>query len=76
MTKITITSQKKNTTMPGMAYPATDLVLATGVSYPAKADLFGGQRQVRATGGSERGGAARTPTGAAKRGFPVSRRAG
>jgi len=44
MTKITITSQKKNTTMPGMAYPATDLALATGVSYPVKAYLFGGER--------------------------------
>ena len=29
-----MTTQKKNTTMPGMAYPATSLVLATAVSYP------------------------------------------
>jgi len=34
MTKITTTNQKKNTTMPGMAYPATDLALATDLSYP------------------------------------------
>jgi hypothetical protein len=34
MTRITTTSQKKNTTMPGIEYPATDLALATGASYP------------------------------------------
>ena len=32
--------QKKNTTMPGMACPATVLVLATAVSYPPAQALF------------------------------------
>jgi hypothetical protein len=50
MTKITTTSQKKNTTIPGIAYPATDLALATCASYPAKADLFGGKRRLRLPG--------------------------
>jgi hypothetical protein len=45
MAKITTTSQKKNTTIPGMAYPATDLALATGLSYPGGTDLFGGKRR-------------------------------
>ena len=40
MTRITITSQKKNTTMPGIAYPATVLALATGASYPGLSWLF------------------------------------
>jgi hypothetical protein len=35
MTRITTTSQKKNTTIPGMTYPATLLDLATASSYPA-----------------------------------------
>jgi hypothetical protein len=39
MAKITTTNQKKNTTMPGMAYPATVLALATGPSYPVPPDL-------------------------------------
>lgn len=34
MAKITTTSQKKNNTIPGIAYPATLLVLATSASYP------------------------------------------
>ncbi len=34
MARITTTTQKKNTTMPGMAYPATVLALATAPSYP------------------------------------------
>lgn len=34
MAKMTTTTQKKNTMIPGMAYPATALVLATAVSYP------------------------------------------
>jgi hypothetical protein len=46
MTKITTTNQKKNTTMPGMAYPATDLALATGLSYPGETDLFRSKRRV------------------------------
>jgi ABC-type nickel/cobalt efflux system permease component RcnA len=41
MAKITTTNQKKNTTMPGMAYPATVLALATTASYPQPFDLFG-----------------------------------
>ena len=40
MARMTTTSQKKNTTMPGIAYPATSLVLATGPGYPAVPDLF------------------------------------
>ncbi len=40
MTRITITSQKKNTMMPGTAYPATVLALATAASYPPQRDLF------------------------------------
>lgn len=40
MAKMTATSQKKNMTMPGMAYPATSLVLATAPGYPAQPDLF------------------------------------
>ena len=41
MARTTTTSQKKNTTMPGMAYPATVLVLvATAASYPGPPDLF------------------------------------
>jgi hypothetical protein len=39
MAKITTTNQKKNTTMPGMAYPAIVLALATGLSYPVPPDL-------------------------------------
>jgi hypothetical protein len=41
MARMTTTTQKKNTTMPGMEYPATDLVLATGASYPEPRELFG-----------------------------------
>ena len=41
MAKIMTTSQKKNTTIPGMAYPATSLVLATTPGYPARPDLCG-----------------------------------
>jgi len=42
MARITTTTQKKNTTMPGMAYPATVLALATATSYPPPPGLFGG----------------------------------
>jgi hypothetical protein len=35
MTRMTTTTQKKNTTIAGMAYPATVLALATASSYPA-----------------------------------------
>jgi len=38
MARIATTNQKKNTTIPGKAYPAT-LVLAMGASYPALTDL-------------------------------------
>jgi hypothetical protein len=41
MARIATTTQKKNTTMPGMAYPAIALVLATAASYPAPPNLFG-----------------------------------
>jgi hypothetical protein len=42
MARTTTTTQKKNTMMPGMAYPATVLALATATSYPRPPDLFGG----------------------------------
>src|ERR1700758_5589934 len=35
MARMTTTNQKKNTAIPGMAYPATVLALATASSYPA-----------------------------------------
>jgi hypothetical protein len=44
MTSITMTTQKKNKTIPGMAYPATVLALATAASYPATRALFGARR--------------------------------
>jgi len=40
--RMTTTTQKKNTMMPGIAYPATDLALTTAASYPARRHLFGG----------------------------------
>ncbi len=40
MASMATTSQKKNHTMPGIAYPATDLALATGPDYPGHYDLF------------------------------------
>jgi hypothetical protein len=39
MARITTTNQKKNTMIPGIAYPATVLA-AMGTSYPAPRDLF------------------------------------
>src|ERR1700746_3973786 len=39
--RMTTTIQKKNTMMPGIAYPATVLALATAASYPRSPDLFG-----------------------------------
>src|SRR5215831_13418001 len=43
MARIATITQKKNTTMPGMAYPATVLaLLAMAASYPLPPDLFGG----------------------------------
>jgi hypothetical protein len=44
MARMTTTNQKKNTKMPGIAYPATVLALATGPSYPVPPGLF---RKVR-----------------------------
>lgn len=46
MAKIATTTQKKNTTTPGTAYPATvlalaALTLATATSYPLPPNLFG-----------------------------------
>ena len=43
MTRMMTTTQKKNTMMPGMAYPAIVLALATPGSYPAPGDLFGAE---------------------------------
>src|SRR5215472_8888425 len=40
MARITTTTQKKNTMMPGIAYPATVLALATAASYPPPPGLF------------------------------------
>jgi hypothetical protein len=42
MARIMTTIQKKNTMMPGMAYPATVLALATAASYPSTHNLFRG----------------------------------
>ena len=42
MARIMTTIQKKNTMMPGMAYPATVLALATATSYPPTPGLFRG----------------------------------
>jgi hypothetical protein len=39
MTRMIRTSHAKNSTMPGMAYPATVLVLATSAQLPAEAQL-------------------------------------
>jgi hypothetical protein len=39
MARMTTTTQKKNTMMPGIAYPATVLALATAASYPLLRDL-------------------------------------
>jgi hypothetical protein len=39
MARIATTNQKKKTTIPGTAYPATDLALATASSYPAPPGL-------------------------------------
>jgi hypothetical protein len=41
MARMTTTTQKKNTMMPGIAYPATVLALATHASYPQSGDLVG-----------------------------------
>jgi hypothetical protein len=41
MARMATTTQKKNTMMPGMAYPATVLALATIASYPLQRMLFG-----------------------------------
>ena len=43
MTRMMTTNQKKNTMMPGIAYPPTVLALATVASYPPPPDLFGGR---------------------------------
>ncbi len=37
---MTTTTQKKNTTIAGMAYPATVLALVTADSYPKRPHLF------------------------------------
>jgi hypothetical protein len=42
MAKMMTTNQKKNTMMPGIAYPPTVLALATTASYPPPPDLFRG----------------------------------
>ena len=44
MTRMMTTTQMKNRTMPGMAYPATLLDLATAPSYPTPPGLFGDAR--------------------------------
>jgi hypothetical protein len=40
MATMTTTTQKKNTMIPGMAYPATVLALAMATSYPPPPVLF------------------------------------
>jgi hypothetical protein len=42
MARMMTTNQKKNTMMPGIAYPPTVLALATAASYPTRPDLFHG----------------------------------
>jgi hypothetical protein len=42
MARMTTTTQKKNTTIAGMAYPATVLALVTAGSYPKRPHLFCG----------------------------------
>jgi hypothetical protein len=54
MTRITTTSQKKNTTIPGMTYPATLLGLATASSYPAPSGLSAGGVAADATARARR----------------------
>ncbi len=61
MARITTTTQKKNTMMPGMAYPATVLALATAASYPPPPglfSLFGGFCRARKRGRPATGGTA------------------
>ncbi len=43
MARMTSTTQKKNTAMPGIAYPAPVLALATRASYPPPSDLLGAE---------------------------------
>jgi len=45
MTRMVTTNQKKNTTIPGIAYPPTVLALATAPSYPPPRDLLGAEAQ-------------------------------
>src|SRR5215472_13105425 len=62
MARMTTTTQKNNTMMPGMACPATVLVPATAASYPSALDLFRrrlGRR--RAAGCLRRGSYPREP---------------
>jgi hypothetical protein len=40
MARMTMTIQMKNSAMPGMAYPATDLALATGPQLPGCAGFI------------------------------------
>jgi hypothetical protein len=44
MAKMTTTTHKKKTMMPGIASPATVLELAMAGSYPTRPDLFTGTR--------------------------------
>ena len=57
MARIMTTIQKKNTMMPGMAYPAMVLALATAASYPPPPglfSLFGGFCRARKTQAGDR----------------------
>jgi hypothetical protein len=45
MARMATTTQKKNTMMPGTAYPATVLALATTASYPPPRILFGAENR-------------------------------
>src|ERR1700726_4404183 len=48
MATMTTTNQKKSTTIPGMAYPATVLALAMASSYPAPPDLSASRHRLLA----------------------------
>jgi hypothetical protein len=53
--RMTTTTQKNNTMIPGIAYPATVLALATAASYPPPRDLFSTMTQNIADLGEEHG---------------------
>jgi hypothetical protein len=55
MTRMMTTTQKNNMMIPGIAYPATVLALATAGSYPPPRDLFSTMTENIADLGEEHG---------------------